>query len=92
MMPSLPKCASSVKSTDETKNAQHFVEQMTDKSSLALENQQMRDPAHVVNGKGKVTVHAGPSKWSCAKHLTLPHLSYADTCIPINMNDILSNY
>jgi hypothetical protein len=34
------KCASSVKSTDETNSAQHFVEQMTDKSSLAWENQQ----------------------------------------------------
>jgi hypothetical protein len=42
-------------------------------NSLLLEKQQAWDP-EPVNCKGKATVHAGPSKWSCAKHLTLPSL------------------
>jgi hypothetical protein len=72
MMPSLPKHASSVKSTDETRNAQHFTERNTDKSSLTLENQQACDPAFIINGKGKATVHAVPFIWSCVRYLTLP--------------------
>jgi hypothetical protein len=66
-MPYLPKSASSVRQI----NAQHLVKQNTDKRSLALENLRAWDLA-LVNGKGKAIVHAVPSKYSCAKQLTLP--------------------
>jgi hypothetical protein len=85
-MVSPPKHASFVKSTDETINAQYFTEQNTDKSSLTLEKQQACDPALVINGKGKATVHAIPFKWSYVKHLTvddyLPQSTKASIHIP----------
>jgi hypothetical protein len=60
------------------RNAQNFVERNTEEYSVALENQQAREPVLLANGKGKATVHAVPSKWSREKHLTLSHLSGAD--------------
>jgi hypothetical protein len=40
------------------RNAQHLIEQNTDKNSLMLENEQACDPA-LVNDKGETTVHCG---------------------------------
>jgi hypothetical protein len=48
------------------RNAEHSVEQNNNNNSLKLENQSACDPS-LLSGKGKATVHAEPSKRSCAK-------------------------
>ena len=61
-MPSLPKLASSVQSTNETIDKQ-FAVQTKNNNSPVVANQQALDHAHV-NGKVRAAVHEVPSKLS----------------------------
>jgi hypothetical protein len=74
------KGASPVNSTDGTKKCSVFPwTKHQQKLSHAAKAAGMRPCTHKC--KSYATVHAVPSKWSHVKHLTLPHLSCADTCV-----------